>query len=131
MSPWSNIAGYGITRNKHLLEHLIVEINLISKGDRCYCIQTLSQLGNMTSANYGKNFAKHYHWITEDVIVMFCSGGGFLSVALWSSVKQGTQHFTDENKVSRKWSDSVHLLPFQLNENNTTTHQVLIVKIQN
>ena len=33
---------------------------------------------------------------------LFCSGGGFLSVAQWSSVKQGTQHFTDENKVSRK-----------------------------
>ena len=26
------------------------------------------------------------------------------------SVRQGTQHFTDENKVSRKWSDSVHLI---------------------
>ena len=26
------------------------------------------------------------------------------------SVRQGTQHFTNENKVSRKWSDSVHLL---------------------
>ena len=26
------------------------------------------------------------------------------------SVRQGTQHFTDENKVSRKWSDSVHLM---------------------
>ena len=60
---------------------------------------------------------------------MFCSGGGLLSVAQWSSVKQGTQHFTDENKVSRKWSDPVHLLPLQLNKNNTTTHQVLIVKI--
>ena len=62
---------------------------------------------------------------------MFCSGGEFLSVIEWSSVKQGTQHFTDDNKVSRKWSDSVHLLPFQLNKNNTTTHWVLIVKIQN
>ena len=46
------------------------------------------------------------------------------------SVRQGTQHFTDENKVSRKWSDSVYLLPFQLNKNNTITHQVLFVKIQ-
>ena len=62
---------------------------------------------------------------------MFCSGGGFLSVAQYSSVKQGTQHFTDENKVSRKWSDPVHLLTFQLNKNNTTTHRVLLVKIQN
>ena len=26
------------------------------------------------------------------------------------SVRQGTQHFTDENKVSRKWSDSVYLM---------------------
>ena len=26
------------------------------------------------------------------------------------SVRQGTQHFTDENKASRKWSDSVHLI---------------------
>ena len=33
--------------------------------------------------------------------------------------------------VSRKWSNPVHLLPFQLNKNNTTTHRVLIVKIQN
>ena len=33
---------------------------------------------------------------------LFCSGGGFLSVTQWSSVKQGTQHFADENKVSRK-----------------------------
>ena len=47
------------------------------------------------------------------------------------SVRQGTQHFTDENKVSRKWSDSVHLLPVKLSKNNTTTHWVLIVKIQN
>ena len=62
---------------------------------------------------------------------VFHSGGEFLSVTEWFSVRQGTQHFTDENKVSRKWSDSVHLLPFQLNKNNTTTHQVLIVKIQN
>ena len=63
--------------------------------------------------------------------VMLCSGGEFLSVPQWSSVRQGTQHFTDENKVSRKWSDSVHLLPFKLNKNNTTTHWVLFVKIQN
>ena len=47
------------------------------------------------------------------------------------SVRQGTQHFTDENKVSRKWSDSVHLITSQLNKNNTITHRVLCVKIQN
>ena len=47
------------------------------------------------------------------------------------SVRQGTQHFTDENKVSRKWSDSVHLITSQLNKNNTITHRVLVVKIQN
>ena len=39
----------------------------------------------------------------RDVVVyMFCSGGEFLSVIEWFSVRQGTQHFTDENKVSRK-----------------------------
>ena len=38
---------------------------------------------------------------TEEKI-MLRSGGEFLSVAQWSSLKQGTQHFTDENKVSRK-----------------------------
>ena len=59
------------------------------------------------------------------------SGGEFLSVTQWSSVRQGTQHFTDENKVSRKWSDSAHLLPIKLHKNNTTTHWVLFVKIQN
>ena len=63
--------------------------------------------------------------------VMLHSGGEFLSIIEWFSVRQGTQHFTDENKVSRKWSDSVHLLPFQLSKNNTITHWVLIVKIQN
>ena len=62
--------------------------------------------------------------------IMFRSGGEFLSVIEWSSVRQGTQHFTNENKVSRKWSDSVHLLPLKLNKNKTTTHRVLIVKIQ-
>ena len=62
---------------------------------------------------------------------VLCSGGEFLSVNNGLSVRQGTQHFTNENKVSRKWSDSVHLLPLKVNKNNTTTHQVTIVKIQN
>ena len=34
--------------------------------------------------------------------LLSCSGGGFLSVTLWFSVRQGIQHFTNENKVSRK-----------------------------
>ena len=73
-----------------------------------------------------------FQMVTFELIdLLFRSGGEFLSVIEWFSVRQGTQHFTDENKVSRKWSDSVHLLPFQLNKNNTTTHRVLIVKIQN
>ena len=73
-----------------------------------------------------------YHHGCADFIWPFC----FIVVVSYFrltmvSVRQGTQHFTDENKVSRKWSDSVHLLPFQLNKNNTTTHRVLVVKIQN
>ena len=36
----------------------------------------------------------------------FCNEHGFLSVKECISVRQGTQHYTNENKVSRKCSDS-------------------------
>ena len=77
----------------------------------------------------GENFLNHDKWQLKLLCFVVVVGSFQLLYGLqWDRV---AQLFTNENKVSRKWSDSVHLLPFQLNKNNTTTHQVLIVKIQN
>ena len=47
------------------------------------------------------------------------------------SVRQGTQHFTDENKSLKEMKWFCPPDNTQLNKNNTITHQVLVVKIQN
>ena len=77
----------------------------------------------------GESLLNHDKWQLKLLCFVVVVGSFQLLYGLqWDRV---AQHFTNEKKVSRKWSDSVHLLPFQLNKNNTTTHRVLIVKIQN
>ena len=52
--------------------------------------------------NWGK-FIKP--WQMTAKIIVFCSGGGFLSVALWSSVRQGSPAFYqwEESLKEMKW----------------------------